>query len=82
MELFEIAYRLVAICLVVYILFFFDFRKEPKKSDATKASKDDKLNDREFYELMQAYRHAELSNQANLKNHFENVKKWIRNNYR
>jgi hypothetical protein len=41
----------------------------------------DILNSEEFYNLMQAYRMADINNQENVINKFEAVKGWIRQNY-
>jgi len=42
---------------------------------------DRKLEDVEFFDLMQAYRMANMSDQETVVRRFENVKKWIRENY-
>jgi hypothetical protein len=41
----------------------------------------DILNSEEFYNLMQAYRIANIDNQENVINRFEAVKNWLRQNY-
>ena len=40
-----------------------------------------KLNDVEFYDLMQMYRMAEMTDQEKTVKRFEAVKEWIRLNY-
>jgi len=40
-----------------------------------------KLNDIEFYDLMQMYRMAEMTDQDKTVKRFETVKEWIRQNY-
>ena len=42
----------------------------------------DKLESQEFYELMQAYRHVPLADQKSVVSAFENIKKFIRKNYK
>jgi len=42
----------------------------------------DKLNNVEFYYLMQMYRMAETTNQEKIVKRFEEVKEWIRLNYK
>lgn len=39
------------------------------------------LDTQDFYEVMQSYRHANMSDQAHVVEQFENVKEWIRKNY-
>jgi len=50
-------------------------------SKKNKKELNDILNSEEFYNLMQAYRMADINNQENVINKFEAVKKWIRQNY-
>lgn len=40
-----------------------------------------RLDDVEFYDLMQAYRHSPMSNQDMTSKRYEAVKSWIRKNY-
>jgi hypothetical protein len=40
------------------------------------------VNSQEFYELMYSYRHSPMANQEEVVKNFEEVKKWIRKNYR
>lgn len=42
----------------------------------------DQLESEEFYNVMQAYRWSSSENQEKVCNEFENVKTWIRKNYR
>ena len=37
----------------------------------------EKLDSQEFYEVMQSYRNADITDQYGVANRFENVKKWI-----
>lgn len=46
-----------------------------------KYTKKSKLNDIEFYDLMQAYRLEDVTNQEKTIERFEAVKKWITLNY-
>lgn len=40
------------------------------------------VDSQEFYELMQSYRHSPMANQSETVKNFEEVKSWIRENYR
>lgn len=40
-----------------------------------------RLDWQDFYEIMQTYRHAPMTEQDKVVDAFENVKKWIRQNY-
>jgi hypothetical protein len=42
---------------------------------------DDRLNDVDFYDLMQAYRHTPMNDQKKTVERYEAVKDWIRQNY-
>lgn len=42
---------------------------------------DERLDGRDFYEVMQSYRHTPMTEQDKVVDAFENVKKWIRQNY-
>lgn len=41
-----------------------------------------RLDSQEFYEIMQKYRHVSVNEQKVVTNAFENVKKWIIDNYK
>ena len=47
-----------------------------------KRKNEDPLNTQEFYELMQTYRHSPMTNQEEVIKNFENIKIWIRKNYK
>ena len=40
------------------------------------------LDSQDFYEVMQCYRHSPMAEQHNIVRAFEDVKQWIRDNYR
>jgi hypothetical protein len=42
---------------------------------------DERLDYQDFYEIMQTYRHTPMTEQDKLVNAFEDLKKWIRENY-
>ena len=45
--------------------------------------KDDPILDSwDFYEVMQSYRHSDMTDQQEVIRTFENVQKWIRENYK
>jgi len=44
--------------------------------------KPDKLDEEEFYNLMQKYRHTPITNQEETVKSYEEVKTWLRKNYR
>ena len=56
--------------------FIADVRRSSSLEDANK-----KLNEIDFFDLMQNYRIADMSDQENVVNRFEAVKEWIRQNY-
>jgi hypothetical protein len=47
-----------------------------------KIKRKDSIDSQEFYELMQSYRHSPMTDQSEVVKNFEEVKKWIRKNYR
>ena len=44
--------------------------------------KSDVLESQDFYNLMQRYRHTPMTNQEEVVNSFEEIKTWIRCNYK
>ena len=56
--------------------FIADVRRSSSLEDANK-----RLNEIDFFDLMQNYRIADMSDQENVVNRFEAVKEWIRQNY-
>jgi hypothetical protein len=50
-------------------------------SSSSLKNENSKLNDVEFYDLMQMYRMAEITDQEKTVKRFEAVKEWIRLNY-
>ena len=55
--------------------FIADVKRSSSLEDANK-----KLNGIDFFDLMQNYRIADMSDQENVVNRFEAVKEWIRQN--
>ena len=55
--------------------FIADVKRSSSLEDANK-----KLNEIDFFDLMQNYRIADVSDQENVVNRFEAVKEWIRQN--
>ena len=55
--------------------FIADVRRSSSLEDVNK-----KLNEIDFFDLMQNYRIADMSDQENVVNRFEAVKEWIRQN--
>lgn len=53
-------------------------RAAPREADAAGPSPDKDLDSQEFYELLQAYRHAPLYPQADVVAAFEAIKAWVR----
>ena len=56
--------------------FIADVRRSSSLEDANK-----RLDEVDFFDLMQGYRMAEMTNQEKVVNKFEAVKEWIRQNY-
>ena len=53
-----------------------DVRRSSKLKEANK-----RLDEVDFFDLMQNYRIADMADQENVVNRFEAVKEWIRQNY-
>lgn len=52
-----------------------------RRSFLRKKLADERLDWQDFYEVMQTYRHAPMTEQHKVINAFEDVKEWIRQNY-
>ena len=51
------------------------------KKNKTLENANKRLNEVDFFDLMQRYRIADISDQENVVNRFDAVKEWIRQNY-
>ena len=63
------------------LLFTLDYRKALTRQSLFNDKTSDILDGKEFYNLMQAYRCADMGDQVNVIQKYENVKEWIRKEF-